>query len=85
MVKSAGIQLAPPGHVFKGWHYYTVQVLAIDLDIIDKACFDIGCSITLVDEDFLARIALDTKIQYCSKPVDVKGISDDTHQTTKFV
>jgi hypothetical protein len=85
MVKSAGIQLAPPGHAFKGWHYYIVQVLAINLDMTDKAYFNIGYSITLVDEDFLARIALNAKIQYCLKLVDIKGISDDMHQTTKFV
>jgi hypothetical protein len=52
---------------------------------MDKACFDTGCSITLIDEDFLARIAPNAKIQYYLKPVDIKGISDDTHQTTKFV
>jgi hypothetical protein len=62
MVKSTGIQLAPPGHVFKGWHYYTVQVLALNLDMADKACFNIGCSITLVDEDFLSCILLDAEI-----------------------
>jgi hypothetical protein len=62
MVKSTSIQLAPPGHAFKGWHYCIVQVLVINSDIIDEACFNIGCSITLVDEDFLACIALDAKI-----------------------
>jgi hypothetical protein len=60
-------------------------VLTINLDIIDEAYFNIGCFITLVDEDFLARIVLDAKIQYCLKLVDIKGISDNTHQTTKFV
>jgi hypothetical protein len=60
-------------------------VLTINSDITDKACFNIGCSITLVDEDFLARITLDAKIQYRSKLVDIKGISDNTYQTTKFI
>jgi hypothetical protein len=85
MVKSTGIQLAPLGHTFKGWYYYIVQVLAINLDITDKACFNTGYSITLVDEDFLTYITLDAKIQYCLKPVDIKGISNNTYQTTKFI
>jgi transposase InsO family protein len=83
-VESTGIQLAPPGHAFKGWHYCTVRVLALNSDMADEACFDTGCSITLVDEDFLSRISPDAEIQYRSKPVDVKGIGDDTHQTAKF-
>jgi hypothetical protein len=56
-----------------------VQVLIINLDMTDEACFNIGCSITLVDKDFLACIMLTTKIQYCLKPVDIKGIGNNTY------
>lgn len=84
MVESKGIQLAPPGYAFKGWHYCAVKIHVLDSSKEDEACFDTGCSISLIDEDFLDRIFPNAGIQYRSKTVQVRGIGEDTHQTAKF-
>ena len=46
-----------PGYRFRGWHYATAEVRFNCEGEAHNVCFDSGCSVTLVDWEFLNQVA----------------------------
>ena len=78
------------GLAFRGWTYATAavtfvpQVLPLESDPSATACFDTGCSITLVNKAWLLRQLSHQKIKEMSSPLKVRGIETSKHESAQF-
>ena len=72
-----------PEYGFRGWHYATAEVRFERDSKAHSVCFNTGCSITLIDRDFLSKVAPNTEV-HRSGPVNVNEIagSETTHKYT---
>ena len=68
---------------FREWHYITAEVHFEWNSKAYSVCFNTDCFITLIDRDFLSKIASNTEI-HCSESVNVNEIADSeiTHKYT---
>ena len=66
---------------FRRWHYITAEVCFEWDSEAHSICFNTDCSVTLIDRDFLSKIASNTEI-HCSESVNVNEIADSeiTHK-----
>ena len=69
-----------PKYEFRGWHYATAEVQFNHKEEAHNVCFDSGCSVTLVDQEFLNQVAPTAQIQTFD-PVNMNSItgSETTH------
>ena len=78
------------GLAFQGWTYATAavtlvpQVLLLETDPTATACLDTGCSVTLVDKDWLLRQLPHQKIKKMSTPLKVRGIGTSKYKSVQF-
>ena len=74
------------GYGFRSWHY---ALLEASLDTIDgprdQFCIDTGCTMSLVDQDYLMQAAPNTKIQISKTSVKVRGIGASVYDSSKYV
>ena len=74
VMKSSITHTHQPEYEFREWHYVTAEV-CFELD--NKAhsiCFDTSCSVTLIDREFLNKVASNTEICH-SESVNVNRIA----------
>lgn len=46
-------------HNFRGWHYAEAQFELSDKAELERVCIDTGCTITLIDREFLKTQKVD--------------------------
>ena len=72
-----------PDYRFREWHYATAEVCFEQDSEAHSICFDTDCSVTLIDWEFLNKVALNTEVHH-SEPVNINEItgSETTHEYT---
>lgn len=79
-----------PGCGFRNWHYMTVFFQfntnpSVMESFTKPACLDTGCTMSLVDRDFLRKHLPDTVIQKTASKITVRGIGSRTHECQNYV
>ena len=73
------------GYSFRNWHYVTAKVKLSATATPEPICLDTGCSVTLIDKDFLLSQSPDIEIRTMSSPITVRGIGSSKHLTAEYV
>ena len=83
VIESTATHTHQPDYRFRGWHYTTAEVHFEWDSEAHSVCFNTGCSMTLIDREFLNKVALNTEV-HCSGPVNINEITDSetTHKYT---
>jgi hypothetical protein len=76
----------PPGngHGFRTWHFVTALAYVLLPHQAHHICLDTGCTMSLVDRQWLKTNAPDCTIQRLDKPQPVRGIGSDTYQAAEY-
>jgi len=73
------------GYTFRNFHYaMALAKLAVHC-IIDYICLNTGCSVSLIDRQFLLRNLPKVQIHKMATPINVRGIGANKHQTNEYV
>lgn len=73
------------GYAFRGFHYVTAMVQLFFLGLLFDLCFDIDCTMSLIDRKFLLENHPDAEIKKISTPMTVKGIGSKRHEASEYV
>ena len=83
-IRSDATDLRLDGYGFRGWHYVTAMAsLAADA-AAESLCLDTGCTMTLVDREFLHTQAPIAKISRLPNAIAVRGVGSGGHHTDGY-
>ena len=85
VVKSTAPQNENPGHAFKGYRYATMQVAFTKDQPPKDVCLDTGCTMSLIDREFLLKVQPSVKLNTLEKPLQVSGIGQAKLESTEWV
>ncbi|KAI0998999.1 hypothetical protein K3495_g9197 [Podosphaera aphanis] len=80
-VKTSG----PLGYAFRGYKYATTKAKLTENGLVQDICLDTGCTMSLIDEEFLHKQSPQTKVILLSEAIPVSGIGKKTHNCDKYV
>ena len=72
------------GYGFRNQYYVVVEVRLFKDGPTDQICLDTGCSVTLIDRQFLKRLTPFLKLRTLPKAVAVRNIGSDKYNTSEF-
>lgn len=70
---------------FRSWHYATVYASLQLHAKSDAWCIDSGCTMSLIDRDYLKLHLPNYPISQSSQPITIRGIGDRRHLCFKYV
>ncbi len=73
------------GYAFRGYHYVTGPAQLSLEGPRYEWCFDTGCTMSLIDRQFLREANPDAEIKEMPTPMMVKGIGDRRHNASEYV
>ena len=74
-----------PGFSFRSWHYATVLVRLGQKRDLTEVCADSGCTMSLIDRQFLKEQRPDLKINKTPSRITVKGIGGQIHESSEYI
>jgi len=84
-IESTAAPTSEIGVDFRGWHYVSFELRLKGSENLEWVFLDTGCTITLIDEKFLARQSPQHEIKHTEHPVRVCGIGSDMHEGKEYV
>ena len=85
VIKSDSPSASYTGYTFRNFHYaMALAKLAIHCTL-EHICLDTGCSVSLVDRQFLMKNLPDVEMFRMKSPISVRGIGANKHQTDEYV
>ncbi|RKF55477.1 hypothetical protein OnM2_089039 [Erysiphe neolycopersici] len=86
VVSTAKNSIFPPGFGFRGLRYAQIQIM-LHSPGNDKnwVCLDSGCTMSLIDKNFLLQQYPTAKLLTMSTPMTVRGIGNHTYDTSQFL
>ena len=85
IIKSTAAPEAEPGFGFRNWRYMEVNIMLQPKGSVEQVCLDTGCTMSLVDREFLNKLLPNIVIQKLSTSITVRGIGSATHPCDEFV
>jgi hypothetical protein len=85
LLESSAERKAPPGFSFRTWKYATVAVALSPEGSSEQVCVDSGCTMSLIDRDFLHQKLPNARVQHTKSPILVRGIGSTKHSTSEYV
>ncbi len=73
------------GYSFHEWRYATANAHLTVTASPQPICLDTGCTMSLVDQKFLAEQAPSISIQQMSSPITVRGLGTNRHELKDFI
>ena len=73
------------GYGFRGHRFITTIVKFFLEEIGYELCFDIECTISLIDRKFLLNIFSGIAIKKISSPITIREIDTNTHDVSEYV
>lgn len=74
-----------PGLGFRSWHYAMVYT-SLQLHVKSDAwCIDLGCTMSLIDRDYLKLHLPNYSISQSSQPITIRGIGDHRYPCSEYV
>ena len=87
IVRSTAVEVGTKkGYGFRGWRYATTEAKIGAL--VNKAyqvCLDTGCTMSLIDRQFLLEQCPGVTIYDMASPMEVRGIGSASHNASQFV
>ncbi len=75
---------AVDGYGFRGWRYATVDAQLTRDGKKNLICLDTGCTMTLINRQFLKEYAPTSEIKRMASPITVRGLGANTHESNEF-
>ena len=71
---------------FRGWQYVTamIKLQATTTATAEPVCLDTGCTMSIIDREFLRLQAPETKIQQMASPITIRGVGQGTYRCNEF-
>ena len=85
VVKSVTDGLTGDGYGFRGWYYATTKVKFTLTGPLYTICLDTGCSMSLIDRNFLLKEISEAVIRQMASSISVRGIGTINHNTHEYV
>ena len=84
VVSSVADDLRGDGYGFRGWHYATIEVKFTITGPLHTICMDTGCTMSLIDRNFLSREISGAAIQRMASSISVRGLGTTSHNTNEY-
>ncbi|RKF74956.1 hypothetical protein GcM1_236010 [Golovinomyces cichoracearum] len=85
MIKSKVKASGPSSYAFRGYKYATTKAKIIENCLPQDICLDTGCTMSLIDEEFLIQQSPQAKVMSLVRAIPVSGIGKNVHYCDKFV
>lgn len=85
VIPSQAMPSSSPGLGFRSWHYATVYASLQLHAKSDAWCIDSGCTMSLIDREYLKLHLPNFPISQSSQPITVRGIGDRRHPCSEYV
>ena len=85
LINSTAPQSQNPITAFRSWHFATIQLGFAIGGLQYSICVDSGCTMTIIDADFLHEVAPTLPVIEIESPIRVRGIGASTHISSKYV
>ena len=85
IVESDATEDMTGGYGFRGWQYVTAMVRLRPNAATESVCIDIGCTMSIIDREFLRQQAPEVTIQQMGSPITVRGVAQGTHSCKEHV
>ena len=80
VIESSAKRDKSKGLAFRSWHFATFKAKLAKNRPAKSICRDTGCTMSLIDLDFLQQRMPDVKIKHSNAEVTVRSIRSCTHQ-----
>ncbi len=78
-------QTSLDGYGFRGWRYATANVkLSPNATTTQAICLDTGCTMTLIDRQFLMEQTPQVTIHQMPSPIPVRGLGSAVHNSDQY-
>ena len=84
IIESTAANSDKPGFNFRSWHYATIQASLTKKGASHDLCINSGCTLSLIDKNFLLNQAPNAEIRPMASPLTVKGIGNRKHAAEEY-
>ena len=67
------------GYGFRGWQYVTAMVRLRQDGPTESICIDTGCTMSIIDREFLQQQLPEATVRQMASPITVRGVGQGTH------
>ncbi|KAL8634417.1 MAG: hypothetical protein Q9228_007988, partial [Teloschistes exilis] len=85
LIRSISTDQPSNGYAFKGYRYVTAKARLTELGPDHDICWDTGCTMSLIDRQFLTAHLPEAVIQKMPTSMNVRGIGEKRHDASEFV
>jgi hypothetical protein len=87
LIESTANPTHTPGYAFRSWQYAAAQtsLTARGIIITETICLDTGCTMTLIDKEFLLRQDPDVDIHKRQTEITVRGFGSSRYRVSEYV
>ena len=85
IIRSTATRNTDIAHAFRNCHYAVLRIALTPDGALHEVCPDTGCTMSVIDRNFLAKAYPQAKITKLPFPVPVQGIGNQVHQCDEFV
>ena len=84
IVESDATESKTGGYGFRGWQYITAMIQLRPRGPVEAVCLDTGCTMSIIDREFLLKQVPKATIRRMASPITVRGVGQGTHSCNKF-
>ena len=85
LIESTAKPTHTPGYAFRSWQYAAAQTSLTSLGKTETICLDTGCTMTLIDKEFLLRQDPNIDIHKRQTETTVRGFGSSRYQVSEYV
>ena len=85
VVPSNATDVYEEGYTFRGHRFVTAVVMFFLAGLGYELCFNTGCTMSLVDREYLLKTVPGISIKKMASPMTVRGFGTNTHDASEFV
>ena len=84
VIESTAEKSTSTGLAFRSWHFATFIAQLTHNGPLDDLCGDTGCTMSLIDRQFLKTKAPQAMVRRCDVDITVRGIGSRTHACSEY-
>lgn len=73
------------GYGFRGSQYVTALIKLQKNGVAQSVCIDTGCTMSIIDRDFLLQQAPEVIIRHMASPITVRGVGHGIHACKEYI
>ena len=85
VIRSGATNILEKNYAFRGHRFVIAMVTFALASQLYELCFDIGCTMSLIDRKFLSEILLGATVRQMPTPMTVRGLGTNMHDASEYV